>query len=249
MKIKIYNEPCYDLDELTNNNLHVHTTFSGCAKPTMTPKAIIAEAERCGVKMLAITDHFADEGFDILGQNAKIRREIEETGTDIKVLYGAELTGTGIGKYTDTDEENAGLDYRLYACNHYHIDCMDGPEEKTPRGYAVFGMGIIDSIVRLGRADAIAHPLIGRFTEFEDKKSVTDAITDNELGDLLTTVRDNEVAWEINRGAVMGYPEFARRFWNIGRELGVTFHFGGDSHNIDGIDPKLYLDELKKIFY
>jgi histidinol phosphatase-like PHP family hydrolase len=246
--LKIYSEPCYDIDELTNYNLHVHTIYSRCAKREMTATAIIREAERCGVKMLALTDHFADEGLDILAQDAALRREVEETGTGIRVLYGAELSGCGIGKYTDTDEQNAGLDYRLYACNHFHVDCWDRAEDQSPRGWAVFAMDIVDSIIRSGRADAIAHPLIGRFLEFEDKHVVTNAITDNELGDLLTTARDHGVAWEINRGAALGFPEFAARYWNIGREVGVTFHFGGDSHAIDSVDPKKQLDELKKIF-
>ncbi len=248
MKNKIFSEPCYDLDELTNYNLHVHSFFSSCAKREMSPAEVIAEAERCNIKVLAFTDHMADEDRNILWQNSEIKTEVQKTGTQIRVLYGAELSGCGIGKYTDTDEQNAGLDYRLYSCNHFHVDCWDHPEDKSARGYAKFSYEIVSSIIKSGRADAIAHPLIGRFVNaVKDKKTVTDELTDNELGELLSFARDYDVAWEINRGAVFGYPEFAYRFWNLGKEIGTTFHYGCDSHNLESLDPKENLDKLKKI--
>ena len=45
-KIKMFfHEKTYDVDELVRHNMHIHTTFSGCAKPEMTVKNIIEEAE------------------------------------------------------------------------------------------------------------------------------------------------------------------------------------------------------------
>ena len=38
--------PCFNLDELARDNLHIHTSFSRCAKPEMTVENIFAEAAR-----------------------------------------------------------------------------------------------------------------------------------------------------------------------------------------------------------
>jgi len=248
-KIKIYSEPCYDLDELSNYNLHAHTIYSACAKREMTAAAIIGESERRGVKLLAFTDHFCDDKRPLLSDNETLWREVEATGTKMNVLYGAELSAFGVGKYTDTDEENAGLDYRLYACNHYHLDCWEHPDDRSPRGYAIHSLEVAAFIIRSGRADALAHPMLARFIDCEDKNQVTDSISDNELGDILALARDFEVAWEISRNAVLAFPRFSKRFWDIGREVGVTFHFACDSHSLESLDPKRNLDELKKILY
>ena len=49
--------PCFDLDELARDNLHIHTAFSRCAKPEMTVENIFAEAARIGYRTIALTDH------------------------------------------------------------------------------------------------------------------------------------------------------------------------------------------------
>ena len=56
--------PCFDLDELARDNLHIHTSFSRCAKPEMTVENIFAEAARIGYRTIACllyTSDAADE--------------------------------------------------------------------------------------------------------------------------------------------------------------------------------------------
>lgn len=53
--------PCFDLDELACDNLHIHTVFSRCAKPEMTVENIFAEAARIGYRTIALTDHYNDD--------------------------------------------------------------------------------------------------------------------------------------------------------------------------------------------
>ena len=52
-----FHEPTYDLDILCRQNLHIHSSFSGCAKPEMTLHDIVRTAELNGLEMIAITDH------------------------------------------------------------------------------------------------------------------------------------------------------------------------------------------------
>ncbi|HRT81855.1 MAG TPA: hypothetical protein P5127_01700, partial [Oscillospiraceae bacterium] len=99
-----------------------------------------------------------------------------------------------------------------------------------------------------GRAHCFAHPFIGRFIGiFEDKTLVTKALTDNDLGDIFCLAKEHCVAWEINSGAVLGDPEFSRRYWNIGRECSVTFHYGTDAHLPENVDTAKSLALVKEI--
>lgn len=253
MEIKmIYSKPVYDLDELARYNLHVHTHFSGCGKPEMVIPAIIAEAERAGLLMIALTDHYNYFEFDrgYMRQIEILKNYAEWTITDLKILYGSELSAYAPGRQLESLDTNRALDYRLYSCNHYHLDFWGHPEDKTPRGYALYSMRIIRELAASGRAECVAHPLIGRFVHCcDDKTEVTRAITDAELYELSVHMRDNGVAWEINVGAVLGDPVFGRRLWNIGKEAGAKFHLGTDAHRLCDIDTRNRLPELKRVLY
>ncbi len=248
----IYKEPIYDLDELARYNLHVHTHYSGCGKPEMVIPAIIKAAEEAELEMIALTDHYNDENFDkaYLRQITILKNYLEHTPTKVKVLFGSELSAYGIGKTLESAETAQALDYRLYSANHFHLDFWGHPEEKTARGYALYSMELIRSLVDLGRAECVAHPLIGRFVRsVEDRQEVTRAIKDNELGELSEHMRDGNVAWEINVGAILGDPEFGRRLWHIGKETGAKFHFGTDAHRLVNIDTRTHLEDLKRVLY
>jgi len=51
----------------------------------------------------------------------------------------------------------------------------------------------------------------------------------------------------MNPGAMLGDPEFAKRYWDIGREVGVIFHMGTDAHRLISIDTKQAVEQLKSI--
>ena len=144
-----------------------------------------------------------------------------------------ELSGYGIGKTLEGDKLRNALDYRLYSCNHY----------------AEHALKNVTSLIKSGKPDCIAHPLTAGYVRaFEDKTLVSQAITDNELGDIMTLAKEHEVAWELNIGNIYGDPEFSRRMWNIGRELGSCFNMGADAHLIKNIDFAPHMSEIKKIF-
>lgn len=241
-------EPCYDIDELKKENLHIHTFYSSCAKPSMDIETIVRQAEKAGLRRIAVTDHFNDPDFPVVEYNEEMRKKVKQLGAKVDVLFGAELSAYGIDKFLDRTEINKALDYRLYSCNHYHLDYWEHPEDKTPRGYAEHALKVVEALAKSGRADCVAHPFIGRFVKiFEDRNLITNSITDNEIGDILTILKENNVAYELNAGAVIGYPEFARRIWNIGKEVGVVFHMGMDAHRPESVDTADAAENFKKI--
>ena len=251
-KLVIINEPVYDLHVLAQYNLHIHSTYSGCAKPEMVVTDILNRAIESNIKVIAITDHYNSKDCKILENNEVLKTQVEqfrkETNNNIKVLFGAELSAYGVGKCLDDIDINKSLDYRLYSYNHYHLDYWEHPVDKSPRGYVNHALELLGKLLPTGRADCIAHPFIGRFIRcLEDRTEVTKEIKDSELGDILELGTNNKVAWELNVNSIMADPDFGKRYWNIGREVGAIFNIGTDAHRLEYIGTLQYLDRLKKI--
>lgn len=239
-------EPVYDLRALARYNLHIHSIHSSCARLEMEMCSIIEYASSSGLEVIAITDHYNSPSCRIVEQNERLKQEALKYDGSVDILYGAELSAYGVGKYLDSMETNRALDYRLYAYNHYHLDYWEHPRDRTPRGYAEHGVEVLRHLLVSGRADCIAHPFVGRYIEcLEDKTLVTKALSDNELGNILEIGKQNGIAWEINPGAMFADPEFAQRYWSIGKEVGVVFVLGTDAHRLSAIDTKPFVERLR----
>lgn len=246
-----FHEKTYDIDELARHNLHIHTRFSTCAKPEMIAADIVRTAEKCGLEMIALTDHnYIQKKNAVAQQRYDILRELKNVETSVKVLVGAELSAYGIGKFADNITSDNSLDYRLYTINHYHQSYWEHPEVKTPRAYAEHMLAIVDGVIESGRADCFAHPFMaGYIKAFDDPHEVTRAFTDNEIGDAMEKANKHEIAWELNVPAVLGDPEFYHRYFRIGKEVGVVFNMGTDAHKLCNIDTKQFVEQFKKILY
>lgn len=245
----VYTEPVYDLRQLSRRNLHIHTCYSRCGKADMLVPRIIAEADRAGLEMIALTDHFNYFDFDevCLAQCSAQRHMAQKLSHRVTVLYGAELSNHGIGKQLEHPQTNEALEYRLYACNHFQMEVFEHPEEKTARGYARHLLDATRELMLSGKADCIAHPLIGMRVTVCDIPEVGMAMTDNELGELCALSGKTHTALEMNRAAILSDPSLYRRLWNLGREAGAYFHFGSDAHSLEWVDPSGYIEELAKL--
>ena len=76
---------------------------------------------------------------------------------------------------------------------------------------------------------------------------VTAAITDQELGELFELAVRMQTAFEINSGSLLGDPEFSKRMWNLGREVGVQFNVGTDAHRLCNIPTAPLLAAAEKM--
>ena len=169
-----FHEPTYELDELARYNFHIHTNFSNCAKAEMNLVDIIAADEAAELKIIALTDHFNNDNTnkECLERNRYLREEAQKTGTQLKILFGGELSGYAPGKSLENEEVRLALDYNLFSCNHYHLDFWGQPDDKSARGYAEYSIAVIGSQIISGKADCVAHPFIGRFIRAFDDKTV-----------------------------------------------------------------------------
>ncbi len=246
-----FHEKTYDIDELAKHNLHLHTRFSGCAKPEMIAADIVKKAEECGLEMIALTDHnYPQKKNAVASQRLEILKELEGIETSVKVLVGAELSAYGVGKFADDIECDNSLDFRLYTTNHYHQKYWEHPEIITPRAYAEHMLAIMDCVIESGRADCFAHPFMaGYIHAFDDHHDVTRSYTDNEIGDIMEKADKHEIAWELNVPAVMKDPDFFHRYFQIGKEVGVCFNMGTDGHTLANVNSKQFADDFKRILY
>lgn len=242
--------PCYDLDCLARKNLHIHTCFSSCGKPEMNTADILARATACGLNEIALTDHYNDDidADRFLVRIGYLRRMASKAQGSLKVHIGAELSCFAPGETLEPQRVREALDFRMYSCNHYHLAFWGQPADVSPRGYALHGIETVGSLIESGKAHCVAHPFIGRFIKAHaDPAAVTREIGDNELGELMERSALKGCAWEINAGAVLSDPVFARRLWHLGKETSSVFTFGTDAHRLCDIDTSARLPEIKKI--
>lgn len=250
-----FHEMTYNLCELFSQNLHIHTTFSGCAKPEMLVEAIMAEAERCGLTDIALVDHIQGDEEQKLAKNLPVlQKEVKELRTSVRVMVGAELSAYGVGLYSLKDNDSIQPEYRLYAHNHYHVKPWEHPEDPSPGSYKEHCKKVLRSVLVSGKADCIAHPFtddyVAKFFP-GDQKGVKDAMTslwtENELGDLLTLGKQHEVAFELNMSSLLSRPDFARKYFRVGKEVGAVFNIGTDAHQLHRIDTFQFLEEFSRM--
>lgn len=248
-----FTQGIYDIDELAQFNLHIHTRFSGCAKDEMTFENIVDTAKKAGLKMIALTDHIYESN-DLAEFNENcdmLRKKRDEANTDLKILIGGEFSCYGTDKYTLKDIETK-TEYRLYAQNHFHVTGWEQADDRTPEGYKELTKEMLHNLFVNKAADTIAHPLNGLYLRKImgwDNGTLGNCWSDNEIADIMKEAYDSECAWEINTGAAFGDPELNRRMYNIGREIGVVFTLGTDAHKLCNIDTKSFTEELKRILY
>ncbi len=243
-------EKTYDFKELVKCNMHTHTKNSLCAKPEMVLEDMISEAEKIGLEMIAITDH-SDLGsdIDVLANSIKYKEILKNIDTPVKVLIGSELSAYGIGKYAESYETDKALDFSSYSHVHYHLHYWEQPEDRSPYGYSRHMLAVLNALFETDRADCIAHPFSPckmRFFSDEERFATLRSITDNELGDILEKGEKSECAWEIHTSTFLTYTEFSKRFFNIGREVGVHFVVGTDAHMLKALNTFDYLEALEK---
>lgn len=244
-------EKTYDIDELCRNNMHTHSLNSLCAGREMDIETMIREAEKAGLSTIAITDH-SDKGsnINVLQNTLDYKERLKTIDTKLRVLIGSELSAYGIGLYSDTDELNAALDYRSYSFTHYHLNAWEQPEDRSPYGYSRHMLAVVSSMIDFARADSFAHPFSPEKMKFfnpDEKHEVLSHLSDNELGDVMERAERAGIAWELHQGMVFFCPEFIRRFFYIGKEVGVHFTVGTDAHHPDAIPTNRMAEELKRI--
>jgi len=230
----------YLLSELLRENNHIHTRYSKCASHQMTVSQIVSRARQLGLRKIALVDHDHDNAENFLQQQEKLLREVRACQLQEvpEIIVGAELSAFGVGKYLLSEEEMKKIKFRLFAVNHYHLPFWEHPRSSSARAYAEHLLESTRAVVQSGLAHCIAHPFVANYLKEKvaDYTKVTQAIRDAELADIFMLSNEYNVSWELNYRTIFADPSFARRFWQIGNEMGVKFLFGTDAHTLSEIE-------------
>lgn len=243
MKTKIRNL----LLDLAAENWHVHTGASDCAEKEMTPAHIAREAEKAGLKTVALTDHHHPGQGSLLESQAELILKIAEIKTSVRLVAGAELSAFGVGRFSDSEHENRRLAFRLYATNHYHLSSWEQPREKTARGYKDHMLAATHALLDAGRADCVAHPFQGSYAARASgiaASAISEAYTDAEISLCLEKGKRAKVAFEINLAMLSHEPAFAFRFLRLALETGADLRLGTDAHSLARVETRRQAGKL-----
>jgi histidinol phosphatase-like PHP family hydrolase len=229
-------------------DLHIHVEYCGHA-PGMNVAAVLKRAEELELETIAFTCHiFSEKDLAIL---AKIRRDIENAGTDLRVIVGAEV-----------DVDSNHHDGRLVTNN---FDAMD---------YVIASIHYIPGVGILPHSPA-DNPLTGEVFFDKWRSTVLGLVANKKIntfahpGRLLATACDldiffddaigvfedaaklsakNNIAWEINELNKKRIPQLYHARWHeiykMALKAGVRLIYGSDAHSTDAIGTYEFTEYL-----
>lgn len=211
-------------------DFHVHTHLSPCAQGEMRLPSIIEVCARRGIRYLGITDHiFAFTDPRIL---VEARGELARLKKPMDVFLGCEADVVGVGRHMVTEEMRSTLDFIAVSANHFHLDSVEQPEDRSLRGVGQHFLRMFRYACSLEFADVVVHPMIAMPGTYDSTS--LELLTDDELMDALVIARDNQIAMEISPRALMpDQMHFRLRFYSLCKRAGLKFSFGSDAHRLE----------------
>lgn len=231
-------------------DLHIHTEYCGHA-PGMTVAAVCRQADRLGLRAIAITDHiFAP------CDHAKIetiRTEAKACQGRCKVYVGAEVDVDS--DYTDgrlVTDALEGLDHVIAG---FHYVPTVGNYPRGPQDNALAAEAFMEvwqstllGVVSNPKIHTLAHP--GRLLAASVDLDVyfEDALAVFEKAAAMSA--KNDIAWELNELTgyrLCGYwQEQWWRIYAVALEAGVKLVYGSDAHVPETIGSHTFVDIVRE---
>ncbi len=195
----------------------------------MTLETIDSRAWASELKFVGISDHI-DRSEDNWKPEAN-RDDLAEGEWRCSFLVGCEATVISPRCVAVSDEVAENLDYTMVSANHYHLSHVENPDPREPEGYADHYLDMLEGVLDWGHADVVAHPFLhSKIGKFMDPMEVLGHYDWDRLEDILAQAGGNDLAFEFKPGYPQAAPEFFSHLVDLGREKGVRFSLGGDSH-------------------
>ena len=247
-----------------DHDLHCHTYLSACCSDeSQIPKTLLALAEEMGLHTVGFCDHlWANPDLEPSpwyrpqdeGQVARLREQLAEVASSVRVLVGCEAETVAPGKFGITPAFAAGLDFVLLACSHNHMrDLVEQPKTDKPRDIADHLIGLFRSAVASGLATAIPHPFLPLgFRSLYDETIA--AIPDSAFLDAFGLAAEHGVGIEITLASFPPEPTEAMpappvwsletpiRCLSLAKQAGCQFILGSDAHAPDRVRSLSKLD-------
>ncbi len=238
-----------------DHDLHIHSYLSTCSgDPDQNPENLLRLAERDGLSVLCLTDHFWDS--DVPGASEWYKPQDYEHVSRILPLPQSESVKFWFGCETDLDkymrlgisrERMDRFDFVIIPTTHLHmpdnIDVADRTLEGRERKYAERLDGVLDMDLpfhKTGIAHLTTHLIAP--DHFEDHLKVLEMITDDTFCRLFEKAAQKGPGIELNFHVSAYTPqqlEVILRPYRIAKECGCKFYFGSDAHHPSSLDDRL----------
>jgi len=239
---------------MVQQDLHIHTSLSSCAKPEAVAADYIAHAREIGLKTIAFTDHmwdsavpgasswYAPQNFEHILQ---LKKELPPSDDSLKILFGCETECDKYGTVGISEEVAAQLDILLVPNSHTHMRDFVIPSEdrddivRHGKFMVKHFMDIVNSPVAK-YITAIPHPFCA--VGCPEAQQVLDSIPDIALKECAAAAKEKDIALEINTSGYgkMSDAELASsafvRLYDIARRTGCRFTIGSDAHELSRMD-------------
>lgn len=236
------------------HDLHVHTHLSSCSDdPAATAENYIKLARDRGLKLIGFANHFWDsnipgasewykpQDFDHI---MRIKEELPQDISGIKVLIGCETEYCGGGKVGITKEVAEQLDFVLMPMSHLHMeDFVRDKDITAPKDVAKLMVDRFNEVLELDLATGIAHPFIP--LGFSNVDEILSHISDDEFRNCLGRAAELGVSIELNASSFPGnygretdlfHDESLIRAFSLAKECGCLFHFASDAHSLKSFE-------------
>ncbi len=235
----------------TGMDYHIHTFYQRCGNWTMTVPAVIRKCEQCRLTSIAITDHLNHLGQ--LDAFHYIKRDIQDTATDLDVYFGVELnfqSCDGDFAYNEEIHEKLGFEVVIGGIHSTYTDSQN-LREVLEIQHRHFMKTLENPLV-----DVLVHPfwfcrseVAARSPEWWEK--LIETLPDDYISAWAETSRRNHCAIELNVAAIFYYDALSERFKAhyvdfVQRlmEKGALFSVGSDAHDINWLGSTDYAEGL-----
>ena len=234
---------------------HIHTFRSLCAKPDSTVPSLVEKLDQLGMRLGGISDHIdRQDQRDWFINNIKGNREdLATLEPRCRILVGTEATMINPSTCALDADLAAELDFVIVACNHYHLEHVENPTAGTPQAYADHYLDMLLGAAELGFATTISHPFVHGKLGRETAISTLAHYDEGKLRTVLQVAAKAGMAFEINPGYPPMHPEWFRDLIQEARLQGARFTLGSDAHSPrelgygafeDGSEPAAICDEI-----
>lgn len=212
---------------------HIHTIYSGHAKPSMTIEGIIGEVKSRNLVRAAITEHvFSTKDLQVV---TRVRDEVQSANGRITV--GAEIDANPIKLDGSLVAPSEGIDWVIASIHHFpgtSIWWFDkdfhtfGEEEHFYQLWIEW----VHRIISISRPDVLGHPGV-LICQLAQTTSFTADIL-NDLYDIFCECRKYGVAVELNELAFHKMTALQRetyyKVFAAAREAKAKIAIGSDAH-------------------
>jgi histidinol phosphatase-like PHP family hydrolase/predicted phosphodiesterase len=212
--------------DVTVNDFHVHTKYSGRAQEQMTPATICKRGLELNFRNIGFTDHLYKHTTyeDVI----KLREAVDNVNNieGIKTFFGIEIELANFSETTLPAEWRCQFDYVLLSLDHASGPAMPVPLasdiEKWIQRYRI-GFYVAGK----SGVDILAHP-------FSGCPKALDAINNSQLIEMLQYLADGEVSIEMNalKLARDGDKADYDRLYRLACDIGLSFATGSDAHTL-----------------